>query len=106
MNRFLEPAIRTRRRKMTTSRLGPLGHALAGSRDYTLHQQSVALKDDAGTTEQMYSIRNRSTGVVEARVPDMPNALTAISQLQIRLNEAMAASAGLEFYDPPKDPTH
>jgi hypothetical protein len=91
---------------MTTSRLGPLGQALAGSRDYTLHQQSVVLKDDAGTTEQMYAIRNRSTGVVEARVPDMPNALTAITQMQIRLNEAMAASAGLEFYERTQDPTN
>lgn len=84
----------------TTSRLGELGRKLAGSRDYTLHPQSVELRDDRGTSEMLYSIVNRSTGVVEARLPDMPNALTTMVRLQSCLQEARTNTSGvLDIYD-------
>lgn len=85
---------------LTTSRLGPIGRALAGTRDYTLHQQTLELKDDRGTTEEMYSVRNRGTLVVEARLPDMPSAIGALTRLQSLLNDARTNSSGLvEFYE-------
>jgi hypothetical protein len=65
-----------------------------------LCQQSIALKDDPGTSEQMYSLVNRTTGAVEARLPTMPDALMAMTRLQGQLNEARANGSGiLEFYD-------
>ena len=84
----------------TTSRLGPLGLPIAGSRDYTLHRQTVELREDKGTSETLYAIVNRKMQVVEARLPNLPDALSAIVQLQARFREALTSASGvLEFYE-------